>query len=170
MAENWEILSKNLAREEVKKYPSPGRKCYGRLSDTGANLFSKPNFCLMTRLLFLLVRDCTQFNCCHATPLMLASELGTDVSNARKLLREIESLGFAIRVEDGAGSYYFVNPHCYCAGDVEEEKSSKKKWKTLWSLAGSESEFYDKSEITLASVPKSPPSGVRSSHAMQKLA
>ena len=80
---------------------------------------------------------------------MLASELGTDVSNARKLLREIESLGFAIRVEDGAGSYYFINPHCYCAGDVEEEKSAKRKWEALWLLANPVSPPDEKSDELL---------------------
>lgn len=118
----------NFTRERVINSPSWSRKTFNKLFDLGANAMLDMPVCKLTKTMAVLMRDSTYRGISYATPALVGAEIGVDDRYARRLLKQVEDHGFAMKIKTQSGYYYMLNPNYCFSGNDREERTAKAIW------------------------------------------
>ena len=118
----------NFTDGPVKIYRRGSRKSFNKFYDLGAHAMIEMPVCKLTKTMAVLMRDSTYKGISYTTPAIVGAEIGVDDEYARKLLKKVETCGFAMKVKTASGYYYLLNPNYCFSGDEREERVAKAIW------------------------------------------
>lgn len=124
------VRGSDLTRKKVKDNPHKSR-AFTKIFDLGADRVAHSSlFNRATKVLLILLRDSAIGGAVYTSTRLIAEELVTDQSNARKILRQLEDEDFILKVdhEKVASPFYLLNPYCFIVGDMEVEERAKRRW------------------------------------------
>lgn len=118
----------NFTRTRVTDSPQWSRKTFNKLFDLGAHAMLDMPVCKLTKTMAVLMRDSTYRGISYATPATVGAEIGVDDRYARRLLKQVEDCGFAMKIKTQSGYYYLLNPNYCFSGNEKEERVAKAIW------------------------------------------